>query len=142
MLAQVARKAWTRQTASGALDETFDAFRHREAQAATRSPQIPEGFTLRTAPRRCFDDLLAHFQAIDGDTGAALDTLNEPNELRQIRRTIQETAKEKGVGPEYVSRICLNQCGRLSPETMPQAVAVLTALKKMQPKTNRRFALP
>jgi hypothetical protein len=61
-----ARGAFRKMEGAGATDETYNDWRVREAIKAC-------GFRISEAPRAAFDDLLSHFEALNGKPEKALE---------------------------------------------------------------------
>lgn len=131
-LARVAKEAYNRLERG--LGESFDDWRKAEARECTRKlPNAPaDGWSISEAPAWTFNALFAHFKALKGETDVAMDYLTGPDtEMRNYAHLIGEAELEAGVTPEYSAGICRQMFGIPAPKTPDQAVAVLTALKKM-----------
>jgi hypothetical protein len=90
-LAIIARDAWLKHHNSGATEEPFDAWRKREAIAAC-------GHSISEAPKRCFNDLYAHFLTMKGEAAQAFERHTGPsNEERQLRYLITQAAQRLGI---------------------------------------------
>jgi hypothetical protein len=132
LLARVAKEAFNRL--SRGLSESFDDWRKAEARAVTSNlPNAPaEGWSISEAPAWTFNALFAHFKALKGETDVAMDYLTGPDtEMRNYAHLISEAEDAAEVGPDYTAGICRQMFGFAEPKTPDQAVAVLTALKKM-----------
>lgn len=124
-LAQLAKQAYNKLTGAGAIDEDFDLWRKQEAMEATN------GFSISTAPSRCFDALEQRFLMLAGNTSKALErALGPENDMRQLAHEIGVAQRSAGVTPSYVSGICKRMFGADTWGNASQAKAVLTALKK------------
>ena len=130
-LAQLAKQAHERLTASGAIDEPFETWRKREAMEAS------SGFTISEAPRHAFDDLETHFLSLTGQTKKAFDRATGPsNEERTIAHNIRVAAETCGVGEAYVAGICRKMFNRSTWEGAKQGQKVLIALSKAITRKN------
>lgn len=120
-LESLARKAWQARKASGATDETYDAYRRAQAVKAC-------GFRISEAPRAAFDALLAHFQAENGELGKAFDRLAGPSndqrfyiaqidaQLRRggmVRATAKSIAHDKFQGQTDLEKLTPDQLKQL-----------------------------
>lgn len=91
----IARKAWTRLTSAGAIDESFDDWRHREAESVV-------GCRLSAASSPQLDRLETHFLSIAGQTDKALDAeLGEDGATRRRRHVIRDLATQLGHPADY-----------------------------------------
>jgi hypothetical protein len=136
-LSILARTAYNRASAGGALHEDFNQWRHAEARSATveLDTELREGFTISQCPAKAFDALKAHFEAMAGDAGKAFDTLTGPeNDLRQLLHVIGTTGRAKGLHASYAAGICRRMFGHDEPTNTTEARAVLAALVKAKKK--------
>lgn len=89
--AMVAKPVWTKLSKLGVVEETFDAWRHRECEALC-------GHRLSDAPKKLHDDIEAHFRSLGGDTGGAYEQLTgKANTERQQRHVITGLCKDLNV---------------------------------------------
>lgn len=87
----VAKPVWKKLSKIGVVEETFDAWRHRECEALC-------GYRLSDAPKNLHDEIEAHFRALGGDTGGAYQQLTgRQNAERQQRYVITGLCKELNV---------------------------------------------
>jgi hypothetical protein len=122
-LTLIARQGWQILTKAGAIDEAFDDWRRREAEAAC-------GFTISAAPSSMFDALAAHFFALAGKPEKALEIAMEPtpNDVRQVLFLVQQERSRQGLSEAYVSGISKAMFKKPTPETVGEARGVLFAL--------------
>jgi hypothetical protein len=87
----VAKPVWKKLSKIGVVEETFDAWRHRECEALC-------GHRLSDAPKALHDEIEAHFRSLGGDTGGAYEQLTgRQNKERQQRYVIADLAKKLNV---------------------------------------------
>jgi hypothetical protein len=93
----IARSAWQRLDAAGAIDETFDAWRHREAEAVV-------GCRISAASSPQLDRLETHFLSIAGQPAKALDAeLGEDGQTKRRRYVIRQLATQLGLPADYAA---------------------------------------
>lgn len=91
----IARKAWSRMTSLGAIDEPFDAWRHTEAESVV-------GCRISAANSSQLDRLETHFLSLAGQTDKALDSaLGEDGDTRRRRYVIRQLASQLGHPADY-----------------------------------------
>jgi hypothetical protein len=128
----VAREAYAR-LAPG-LSESFDEFRHDEAQRIC-------GVKISEAPASAFNALFAHFKALKGDTGVAYDYHAGPStELRQHLHHISVAERAAGVTGGYTVGICRRMFRHDQPQSIREALAVLAALTKKAARAGKEQA--
>lgn len=103
-LTQLALRAWKKLHGSGAIEETFDDYRHRIAKRHS-------GETISTAPASAFDDLFIAFKTEIGDTDEAFHRANErrTNAQRQDIHNIQRQLERGGLTLGYAIAIARDE---------------------------------
>jgi len=121
-LTRLYREAFTR-LAPG-LDQSFDEFRRDQALQIC-------GARISEAPAKAFNALWAHGLALAGKPNKAFDIHTGPaNDVRQLLHHISVEQRRQGLADAYTAGICRRMFGKDTPATRPEAVAVLSALKK------------
>jgi hypothetical protein len=119
----IARTAWAKLSGAGAIDESFNDWRQREAVDTC-------GARISAATKSQLDRLETHFLAMGGNAAEAYQSAIGPsNELRQLCHLITIKAHECGVTAAYVQAISRRQSGSDEPLTVSAARALLIALK-------------
>ena len=95
-----ARAAFRKLESAGATDETYNDWRVREAIKVC-------GFRISEAPKRAFDDLLSHFQSLNGKTDKAMDRLTgKENDWRFWESEIIKQLNRDHLPWNYAETIC------------------------------------
>ena len=126
-LVLLAKDAWQPLTGAGAIDEDFDAWRHREVLKAVRRNG------LRDATHRDYKALRAHFLALAGKSvrafKAAEKAAPEVADAEQARWLLQQACREfSGAWPGYPAAICARQYRCALAEATPRQLAQLAQL--------------
>lgn len=120
----IARTAWNKLNSAGAIDESFNDWRQREAIETC-------GARISAATKAQLDRLETHFLAMGGNSREAYDNATGPgNDMRQLCHLITIKARECSVTAAYVQAICRRMYGTDEPLTASQAKGLLIALKK------------
>jgi hypothetical protein len=103
-LTQLALRAWKKLEGNGAIEETFDSYRHRIAKRHS-------GHTISEAPAAAFDDLYIAFKTEIGDMDEAFQRASErrTNAQRQDIHNIKQQLERAGLTLGYAIAIARDE---------------------------------
>lgn len=117
----------------------FNAWRRREIAKALEFKRLPVSpCSFRDLTQEDYNDVLAHFRFLSGDTEGALAAkfADGGNDCRQILANIEKSCAERGlVFPNYPEAICLRQyrC-RLSAASLQELRRILFTVRSRRRK--------